>query len=56
MTHPLPPPRLEDSPRGVAGLELRYEPLPGPEEVQGWLRVAYEAGLAAGLETTEETA
>jgi hypothetical protein len=56
MTYPLPQGQTEDSPRSEAGLDqLRYEPLPRPEEVQSWLRVAYEAGLAAGLEATEET-
>jgi hypothetical protein len=40
-THALKVEKLED--------ELRYIPLPRPEDVQGWLRVAYEAGLTAGL-------
>lgn len=33
--------------------ELRYEPYPRPEEVEGWLRVAYRCGLDDGLRAAE---
>ena len=35
-------------------LELRYVPVPRPEEVEGWLKVAFEAGMAAGIEAALE--
>ncbi|MEK7281347.1 MAG: hypothetical protein AAB037_03220 [Chloroflexota bacterium] len=54
-TYSLPQGQPEDSPRSEAGLgQLRYVPLPRPEEVQGWLRLAYEAGIAAGVQAAEE--
>ena len=34
--------------------EVRYVPLPHPEEVERWLRLAYELGLSEGYEAARE--
>jgi hypothetical protein len=41
-------PTSEDLRRQLQTPEIRYVPLPHPEEVERWVRLAYLAGVEAG--------
>ena len=43
-------PASQEPPESIRG-ELRYDPLPRPEEVERWLKEAFLAGVRHGRET-----